>query len=73
MISIREDGRIEWQCKHGIGHTIAIPYHLVQLIITKASTGDAAEEIAAHFSHGCDGCCDSQHKDGPKAQKIGNY
>ena len=37
----RVDGRIEWICEHGIGHTIICPY-------TKETWG---------FTHTCDGCC----------------
>ena len=37
----RSDGRIEWVCEHGVGHTIQAP----------ASMGSAG------LVHGCDGCC----------------
>ena len=37
----RIDGRIEWICKHGIGHTIFAPK-------TQGKWG---------YVHGCDGCC----------------
>ena len=49
-IKIREDGRVEYVCIHGIGHTIAIPYKLALICKDKANTD-------AMFSHGCDGCC----------------
>ena len=69
-LTIREDGRVEWTCKHGIGHTIAIPYKLVTLVRERINRKG---EQDAQFSHGCDGCCDGGHKDGPKAQKLGKY
>lgn len=40
-LQYREDGRIEWVCKHGVGHTVYAPYNL----------GDHG------YTHGCDGCC----------------
>jgi len=62
MLSIREDGRVEWNCKHGVGHTIAVPYHIAKLISER--DGDVSEsELNTHFSHGCDGCC-GQGKNG---------
>ena len=39
----RADGRIEWSCKHGVGHTISVP--------TKH------HEDETWWTHGCDGCC----------------
>jgi hypothetical protein len=39
-LNYREDGRIEWVCKHGIGHTIFAPKQMGK----------------AGFIHGCDGC-----------------
>ena len=44
---MREDGRVEGVCEHGIGHTLIIPER-----VTKS-----AESTAAWFAHGCDGCC----------------
>lgn len=42
--TIREDGRLERHCKHGIGHTVGHVNHA--MIYDK------------HFDvHGCDGCC----------------
>lgn len=38
---LRGDGRIEWVCEHGVGHTIWAP----------KEQGDAG------YVHGCDGCC----------------
>lgn len=38
----RADQRLEWHCKHGIGHTIFSP--------------DFDNE-GPHWIHGCDGCC----------------
>ena len=42
-MNIREDGRVEWVCKHGVGHTISVPKEY--------------EYESAWWSHGCDGCC----------------
>jgi len=56
-LQIREDGRVEWICKHGVGHTIAIPYHLVKLAIDHKSKTTRQNEMNVHFTHGCDGCC----------------
>ncbi len=39
----RMDGRIEWICKHGTGHTIKVPKEY--------------EKINAWWVHACDGCC----------------
>jgi hypothetical protein len=41
---VREDGRLERLCKHGIGHTVG---HL------------RPEELKSRYTwvHGCDGCC----------------
>jgi aminoglycoside phosphotransferase len=40
---LREDGRLEWQCAHGVGHPVG---HLFP------------EEWAQWMhTHGCDGCC----------------
>jgi len=41
-LTIREDGRLEWQCDHGVGHPVG---H-----IHKEHDNDAN-------IHGCDGCC----------------
>lgn len=40
-LQYRADGRIEWVCSHGIGHTVYAP----------KSMGKYG------FIHGCDGCC----------------
>ena len=42
----RADGRIEYVCEHGVGHTVAVP-------------GDKEDE-SAWWIHGCDGsvCCE---------------
>ena len=37
----RADGRIEWICEHGVGHTVFNP-------------NDWGEY---NMTHGCDGCC----------------
>ena len=42
-ITHRSDGRIEWACKHGVGHTIAVPTN--------------HKNDWTWWSHGCDGCC----------------
>ncbi len=38
----RADGRLEWVCEHGIGHTVWYP----------KGFGSKAGPV-----HGCDGCC----------------
>lgn len=43
----RMDGRVEWVCKHGTGHTIAVQPLLFSFESWKGSWG----------THGCDGCC----------------
>jgi len=44
----RADGRIEWICEHGVGHTIEVP--------------KGKEDSEAWWSHGCDGCCGKLRK-----------
>ena len=46
MNVIREDGRIEWTCEHGIGHTIVVPAKY--------------QDEDSWWVHGCDGCCSSE-------------
>jgi hypothetical protein len=41
---VREDGRLERMCKHGIGHTVG---HLDHTQLSSRYT----------WVHGCDGCC----------------
>jgi len=41
----RPDGRIEWVCKHGVGHAVDAPENYKVLL---GRWWD---------SHGCDGCC----------------
>ncbi len=41
LCQFRMDGRIEYVCKHGIGHTIWAPKEMGE----------------SRYSHGCDGCC----------------
>lgn len=48
---IREDGRLEWICKHGVGHTIGLSYIMMVEIHKKKLDKDSM------FVHGCDGCC----------------
>jgi hypothetical protein len=44
----RADGRVEWQCSHGVGHTIWAPKEM----------GENG------YIHGCCGCCNSkEYKD----------
>lgn len=40
-LSFREDGRVEWICEHGVGHTVYNP-------------NDWGEYT---YVHGCCGCC----------------
>lgn len=42
-LQTREDGRVEWLCSHGIGHTIYNPN----------------DKGTYAFVHGCDGCCNN--------------
>lgn len=42
----RMDGRVEFICEHGCGHTIHIP------------SGISKKDEWAWWSHGCDGCCE---------------
>ena len=53
----RADGRIEWICKHGVGHTIEVPKKY--------------EKVDAWWVHGCDGCCSKVKND--KKRFINNY
>lgn len=39
----RADGRLEWACSHGVGHTVAVPA--------------VVADQDAWWAHGCDGCC----------------
>jgi hypothetical protein len=41
---VREDGRLERLCKHGVGHTVGHVNH-----------AEIYDKYA--FMHGCDGCC----------------
>jgi len=42
-LGLRIDGRVEWQCEHGVGHTVWVePKYRKQ---------------KAWWSHGCDNCC----------------
>jgi len=58
---VRMDGRIEWVCEHGVGHTVYAPPEL----------GDWG------WVHGCDGCCgidvpvDVLPIDEPTAEEVG--
>ena len=42
----RADGRVEWLCSHGVGHTILIPK-------------GASKNM---YGHGCDLCCSKEDK-----------
>jgi len=44
----RADGRVEWVCEHGVGHTIMIPDWVKK---------KSKELQDAWWLHGCDGCC----------------
>ena len=46
---IREDGRVEWVCPHGVGHTVS---HI----------DPAKLEVSWIWIHGCDGCCPLKDK-----------
>jgi len=52
----REDGRIEWICEHGVGHTIRVPAKYVHK--------------KEWYSHGCDGCCSPKNKEYRNALKL---
>lgn len=68
LLNKRSDGRYEWLCKHGIGHTVSVP---------KEHAKDKS-----WWEHGCDGCCSKfkgynekkSHKprSGNKVTKSGN-
>lgn len=45
---IRMDGRIEWVCEHGVGHTVYNPHDWGKYT----------------FVHGCDGCCNKLENNG---------
>jgi hypothetical protein len=61
----RTDGRIEYICDHGCGHT---DYGSV-LRIVKAKGITSEAEIKALTVHGCDGCCT---RDDFPGTKLGN-
>ena len=42
-LDLREDGRVEYTCGHGIGHTVWVPPEY--------------RKLKGWWSHGCDGCC----------------
>ena len=42
-VNIRSDGRREWICEHGIGHTVGVP--------------EGKKNDEEWWVHGCDGCC----------------
>ena len=44
----RADGRVEWICEHGIGHTMHVP--------------EKYKDDWAWWVHGCDGCCEEIYK-----------
>ncbi len=54
---VRGDGRVEWLCEHGVGHTIALPGKAVREIIQRDEFDGRKASVDAWFSHGCDGCC----------------
>lgn len=60
----RIDGRIEWICPHGIGHTTydsavkcAEKYGEI-----KPDGSNKLEVVNAWLIHGCDGCCKEMYK-----------
>jgi len=50
-INFRADGRIEWVCEHGVGHTIWAPAGYRKM------TGKYWD------THGCDGCCSKKKEE----------
>ncbi len=46
----RVDGRIEFLCEPGCGHTIHIPEWIQK--------SKSEQQKNTWWSHGCDGCCD---------------
>lgn len=48
----RADGRIEWVCKHRVGHTVYAP----------RIEGQSEEDHEWNYVHGCDGCCSKMKK-----------
>ena len=42
-LQTRLDGRVEWVCEHGVGHTIYNPNNWGKY----------------SYTHGCDGCCNN--------------
>ncbi len=42
-LNFRMDGRVEWVCEHGVGHTIRVPFKYIN--------------DESWWSHGCDDCC----------------
>lgn len=42
-LQFRMDGRVEWVCEHGVGHTIYNPN----------------DHGKYSYIHGCDGCCNN--------------
>ena len=49
----RADGRIEWVCQHGIGHTVAVPEEKLR---------GKGKDRKLLFVHGCDSCCEPMIK-----------
>jgi hypothetical protein len=43
----RSDGRIEWVCKHGVGHTVWASKKLGK----------------SGYTYGCDGCCSKKYSE----------
>lgn len=46
-LQFRADGRVEWVCEHGVGHTVYAPEKMKE----------------SGYVHGCDGCCRKIFKD----------
>ncbi|HET6496409.1 MAG TPA: hypothetical protein VFH61_13710 [Thermoleophilia bacterium] len=50
---VREDGRVEWLCKHSVGHPV----------------GHLRQWQDWMNIHGCDGCCQSRGMDAKEAEQ----
>ena len=48
---VRGDGRVEWLCAHGVGHTMFVQLPSPNRVFT------SPWDEPASYVHGCDGCC----------------
>ncbi len=56
----RSDGRLEWLCEHGVGHTVHVP-------------PDKASE-SVYWEHGCDGCCQKKNNSNrPSKSEVASF